>query len=69
MGTLARGLSGHPARTQMVLPWDPVSVGPAPVTAQPHSVVAGSVRAPAWRSPTAPGGSLRKCSYTVMFEL
>lgn len=57
MGALARGLHGHPVHTQMALLWDPASAGCAPVTAQLHSVVAGSVRALGWRSPTVPGMS------------
>lgn len=49
------GLHGHPAPTQTAAPWAPASVVPGPVTAQPLGVVAGSARAPAWRSPTVPG--------------
>lgn len=58
-GALARGLRGRPARTLMAALWGPASVVPAPATAQPLSVVAGSARAPAWRSPTVPGASPR----------
>ena len=75
MGTLARGLRGHPARTRMAAPWDPASVAPAPATARPPSVAAGSARAPAWRSRTAPGASLltlglkRKCKPSLSRRL
>lgn len=69
MGTLARGLRGHPVHTQMVLLWDPASAGCAPVTARLHGVVAGSVRALGWRSPTVPGMCLRSLEWTVTCHL
>lgn len=69
MGALARGLHGHPVLTLMALLWDPASAGPDPVTAQLHSVAAGSVRALEWRSPTVPGVCLRSFKCTVSFYL
>lgn len=61
MDTLACGLRGRLARTRMVALWDPASVEPAPATARPRSVVAGNVKALAWRLPTVPGVPLRTC--------
>lgn len=61
MDTLACGLRGRLARTRMAALWDPASVEPAPVTARPRSVVAGNVKALAWRSPTVPGVPPRTC--------